>query len=40
MQQNVLDIKVQYTTIPEGLMCFEPFSGACESYLWHLVLQV
>ena len=30
MQQNVLEIKVQYTTIPVGLICWDPFSGAYE----------
>jgi len=40
MQQNVLEIKVQYTTIPVGLICFDPFSGACESNLRLLFLQV
>jgi hypothetical protein len=32
MQQNVLEINVQYTTIPVGLICLDLFSGAYESY--------
>jgi hypothetical protein len=32
IQQNVFEIKVQYTSIPVGLICFDPFSEACGSY--------
>jgi hypothetical protein len=32
MQQNVLEIKVQCACIPVGVICFDPFSGACESH--------
>jgi hypothetical protein len=39
MELNVLEIQVQFTSIPIGLICFDPFSETCESYSKYCALS-